>query len=73
LAQRCAVCGKGVMSGHSVSHANNRTKRKWNPNLQRVRAKVEGRAKMIDVCTRCIRGGKITQAPRGRGWTPATA
>lgn len=61
------------MSGHSVSHANNRTKRKWNPNLQRIRAQVSGRAKMIDVCTRCIRGGKVIKAPRGRDYTPATA
>jgi len=54
------------MSGHSVSHANNATKRKWNPNLQRVRALVDGRVKNVDVCTRCIRGGKVTKAVRGR-------
>jgi len=53
------------MSGHSVSHANNATKRKWNPNLQRVRALVDGRAKNLDVCTRCIRGGKVLKAARG--------
>jgi large subunit ribosomal protein L28 len=66
LAQRCDVCGKGTLSGNSVSHANNATKRKWNPNLQRVRALVEGRVKNLDVCTRCIRGGKVTKAARGR-------
>jgi large subunit ribosomal protein L28 len=66
LAQRCDVCGKGTFSGNSVSHANNATKRKWNPNLQRVRALVDGRVKNIDVCTRCIRGGKVTKAVRGR-------
>jgi large subunit ribosomal protein L28 len=66
LAQRCDVCGKGTLSGHSVSHANNATKRKWNPNLQRVRALVDGRVKNLDVCTRCIRGGKVTKAVRGR-------
>jgi large subunit ribosomal protein L28 len=52
------------MSGHSVSHAHNLTKRKWNPNLQRVRALVDGRAKNLDVCTRCIRSGKVTKAVR---------
>jgi large subunit ribosomal protein L28 len=64
------VCGKGTLSGNSVSHAHNLTKRKWNPNLQRVRAVVEGRPRMIDVCTRCLRSGKVTKAPRGRGYVP---
>ena len=54
------------MSGNSVSHANNATRRKWNPNLQRVRALVDGRVKNVDVCTRCIRGGKVVKAVRGR-------
>lgn len=71
MAQRCFVCGKGTMSGHNVSHAHNLTKRKWNPNLQRVRAMVEGQVKNVDVCTRCIRGNKITKAVRGRNRTAA--
>jgi large subunit ribosomal protein L28 len=54
------------MSGHSVSHAHNLTKRIWNPNLQRVRALVEGRVRNIDVCTRCLRSGKVQKAVRGR-------
>jgi len=59
------------MSGNNVSHAHNLTKRKWNPNLQRVRALVEGRPRQVDVCTRCLRSGKVTKAPRGRGYAPA--
>jgi len=66
LAQRCEICGKGTLSGNSVSHANNATKRKWNPNLQRVRARVEGRVRNIDVCTRCLRSGRVEKAARGR-------
>ena len=66
MAQRCEICGKGTMHGNNVSHAHNITKRVWNPNLQRVRALVGGRAKSIDVCTRCLRGGKVTKAVRGR-------
>ena len=62
MAQRCAICGKGTMTGHAVSHAHNLTSRVWNPNLQRVRAMVEGRVKTIDVCTRCLR----TQAKAAR-------
>jgi large subunit ribosomal protein L28 len=54
------------MSGHNVSHAHNLTKRIWNPNLQRVRALVEGRARNLDVCTRCLRSGKVQKAVRGR-------
>ena len=54
------------MSGHNVSHAHNLTKRTWNPNLQRVRAVVEGRVRNIDVCTRCIRSGRVTKAVRRR-------
>ena len=60
------------MSGNNVSHAHNLTKRTWNPNLQRVRALVDGRAKNLDVCTRCIRSGKVTKAVRNVR-KPATA
>jgi len=60
------------MYGHAVSHAHNLTKRVWNPNLQRVRALVDGRVKNIDVCTRCLRGGKVQKAARGRR-KPVTA
>lgn len=63
---KCFVCGKLRMAGQNVSHANNVTKRVFNPNLQNVRALVDGRAKQVMVCTRCIRGGKITKAVRGR-------
>ena len=66
MAQRCAVCGKGTLTGNNVSHANNITRRVWNPNLQRVRALVEGRVRNIDVCTRCLKGGKVQKAARGR-------
>ncbi len=52
------------MSGHNVSHAHNLTKRVWNPNLQRVRALVDGRVKNLDVCTRCLRSGKVVKAVR---------
>jgi large subunit ribosomal protein L28 len=64
LAQRCDICGKGTLWGHSVSHANNATKRRWNPNLQRVRALHEGRVRNLDVCTRCLRSGRVVKAVR---------
>ncbi len=62
MAQRCEICGKGPAVGNNVSHANNKTKRRWLPNLQRVKAKVEGSVKRLRVCTRCIRSGKIVKA-----------
>jgi large subunit ribosomal protein L28 len=58
----CELCGKGPQSGHNVSHANNKTKRVFNPNLQRVRALVDGSHKCIRVCTRCIRTGRVKKA-----------
>ncbi len=63
---KCSVCGKLRMAGQNVSHANNITKRSFKPNLQSVRALVDGRAQKVVVCTRCIRGGKVQKAVRGR-------
>ena len=62
MARRCEICGKGPAVGNKVSHANNKTRRRWLPNLQRVKAKVEGSVKRLRVCTRCIRSGKIVKA-----------
>jgi large subunit ribosomal protein L28 len=60
--RQCAMCGKRPSVGNSVSHANNKSKRRWNPNLQRVRANLEGTVKYIKVCTRCLRSGKVRKA-----------
>ena len=62
MAFSCDVCGKKHQSGHNVSHANNKTKRVFNPNLQTVRALVEGTPKRIRVCTRCLRSGKVKKS-----------
>jgi large subunit ribosomal protein L28 len=62
MARMCTVCGKQRSVGNNVSHANNRTKRTWKPNLQRVRAQIDGGVKRILVCTRCLRSGKIAKA-----------
>jgi large subunit ribosomal protein L28 len=62
MANRCNVCGKGALSGNRVSHANNRTKRRFNPNLQRIRSIVAGTVRYIRVCTQCIKAGKIAKA-----------
>ena len=62
MAFACVVCGKQRMSGHHVSHANNKTKRVFRPNLQTVRALLNGTAQRIRVCTRCLRSGLIQKA-----------
>ncbi len=62
MAQVCQLCGKRPTVGNNVSHANNRTKRRFNPNLQRVRARIDGAVRRIRVCTRCLRSGKVTKA-----------
>jgi large subunit ribosomal protein L28 len=61
MAQRCELCGKGPLSGNRVSHAHNVTHRVFNPNLQRMRAVVDGVQRRIRVCTRCLRSGKVTK------------
>lgn len=63
--RNCYVCGKGVAFGNNVSHANNRTRRVWKPNLQVARILVDGKVTRIKVCTRCLSAGKIQRAPRG--------
>lgn len=63
MAKRCEVCGKGPQFGNNVSHANNKTRRRFNPNLQSVRVKLAaGGNGRVKVCTRCIKSGKITKA-----------
>jgi len=63
MAQVCAICGKRPLRGHSVSHANNRTKRVFNPNLQRVRAFIDGKVVRLSVCTKCLKAGKVPKPP----------
>ena len=62
MSQVCEICGKRPMVGHNVSHAHNLTKRRFNPNLQRVRALQNGRVKKMMVCTRCIKAGYVVKA-----------
>lgn len=61
VASVCDVCGKGPGFGKSVSHSHVRTSRRWNPNIQRVRALVKGAPKRLNVCTSCIKAGKVTR------------
>ena len=62
MAYVCAVCGKQSSVGHNVSKANNRTKRLFRPNLQRVRVRVNGMARRLRVCTGCLKANKLQKA-----------
>ncbi|GFN24000.1 50S ribosomal protein L28 [Thermanaeromonas sp. C210] len=58
----CSICGKKAVVGNQISHSNIKTKRQWRPNLQRVKAIVNGTRQRIYVCTRCLRSGKVQRA-----------
>jgi large subunit ribosomal protein L28 len=62
MAKRCEICGKGPVVGRQHSHANNVSARRFEPNLQLVRAMINGGIQRIRVCTRCLRSGKVVKA-----------
>ena len=61
MSQVCDICGKRPQVGNNVSHAHNKTKRRFNPNLQSVRSLENGRVRRVRVCTACLRSGKIVK------------
>ncbi len=63
MSKICEICGKKPLVGNNVSHAHNLTKRRFNPNLQKVRAVYNGRVKKMVVCTNCIKSGRVVKAP----------
>jgi len=62
MAKVCDICGKRPWVGYQVSHAHNRTKTRWYPNLQRVRTVQGGRNKRVTVCTKCLKAGRVKKA-----------
>jgi len=62
MSLQCEICCKAPQRGNSVSHAHNKTKRRWFPNLQRVKVVIDGRTRHARVCTRCLRSGKVLKA-----------
>jgi large subunit ribosomal protein L28 len=61
MAATCDVCGKGPEFGHNISHSHRRTKRRWNPNIQRIKTVTGGTTKRINVCTSCLKAGKVSR------------
>jgi len=64
MAKKCEVCGKTPVFGNRISHAHNVSSRRWMPNLQRVRVKLGTKVQRMNVCTRCLRSGKVKKAAR---------
>lgn len=65
MANKCVICGKGPQTGNNVSHAHNKTRRRWMPNLQTIRIMWEGVPSMKPVCADCLRSGRIVKVARG--------
>ncbi len=61
MSRKCEICGKGTIFGNTVSHAKNRSRRTWFPNLLEVKTKVEGRVTSVKLCTRCLKAGKVVK------------
>jgi large subunit ribosomal protein L28 len=57
----CDICGKKPVSGNNISHAHNLTRRRWEPNLQNVRASVNGRSRRLKVCAACIKSNRVVK------------
>ena len=59
MSKVCDICGKGAQVGNHRSHAMNATKRKFYPNLQKIKAEIDGKVKSVKVCSSCLKGNKV--------------
>jgi large subunit ribosomal protein L28 len=64
LAAVCEICGKGPLFSYQGSFSNRRSKRRWNPNIQRIRVWDGKRTRRADVCTSCMKAGKVQRPPQ---------
>ena len=62
MAKQCEICGKVPVVGRVISHSNNVRARRFEPNLQRVRAVVNGGVRRLRVCTVCIKSKRVVKA-----------
>jgi large subunit ribosomal protein L28 len=62
MASVCDVCGKSPGFGNNISHSHRRTRRRWNPNIQKMRVLVNGAPKNLNVCTKCLKANKVARA-----------
>ncbi len=62
MSKKCEICGKQQASGNAVSHSNRHSRRKWNANIQSVRINDNGTVRRTNVCTSCLKSGKVDRA-----------
>lgn len=62
MSKVCTVCGKHPSAGRNVSHSHRVTNRVIRPNIQKVHAVIDGTVKKVNVCTKCLKAGKVTRA-----------
>ncbi|MDR2672690.1 MAG: 50S ribosomal protein L28 [Coriobacteriales bacterium] len=62
MSRVCSVCGKHPVAGRNVSHSHRVTNRVYNPNIQKVTVHSNGRAKKANVCTKCLKAGKVQRS-----------
>ena len=62
MSKVCSVCGKSPAAGRNVSHSHRVTNRVIRPNIQKVTAVVDGHVRKINVCTKCMKAGKVQRA-----------
>jgi len=61
MSRTCEICGKHTVTGNKVSHAKNRTRRTWKPNLVSFKTGAGGAAKRIKICARCLKSGMVAK------------
>lgn len=64
MARKCDICGKKPIVGFKVSHSNRKTKRRWLPNLHKMKVLVDGKVKKLNVCMKCLKAGKVEKYVR---------
>lgn len=62
MSKVCEICGKKPLFGNNVSHAHNKTRRRWNPNLQKIRINDNGTIRTVKICTSCLKKSDIQKA-----------
>jgi large subunit ribosomal protein L28 len=61
MASVCDICGKTPGFGNKISHSHRRSRRRYNPNIQRLRIMVDGVPRRANVCAKCLKANKVTR------------
>jgi large subunit ribosomal protein L28 len=61
MSRTCDICGKHTVSGNKVSHAHNKTRRVWRPNIKKLKTEIDGTTLTVKVCARCLKSDFLTR------------